>query len=285
MNRELRTYKKLLKILFSSQEQNIKIKDLFYLSDNLGYRAFLKHKDINLLKLNLLKTDINKIFNCIKCEFTLMEDNELILTMYKPKEYLNYKPVELTSYELLLGYGQEGYIIANMSKYPHLLISGLSNQGKSKMVNCMLKNISDKADILVLNGFKEDYKGFILIHDIKSIERRIDAIIAPLKKRKRPLYLVIEEMQVISKNKRLQERLKELLSVGRHYNIFVIGIIQNATKENCSFKDLFNCRCSFRQIDTSSYMVALGTSVEKGLDQREFYYLDTELTKGYTFSI
>lgn len=149
MNKELRTYKKLLKILFSSQEQNIKVKDLFYLSDNLGYRAFLKHKDIDLLKLNLLKTDINKIFNCSKCEFTLMEDNELILTMYKPKEYLNYEPVELTSYELLLGYGQEGYIIANMSKYPHLLISGLSNQGKSKMVNYMLKNISDKADILV----------------------------------------------------------------------------------------------------------------------------------------
>ena len=285
MNKELRTYKKLLKILFSSQEQNIKVKDLFYLSDNLGYRAFLKHKDIDLLKLNLLKTDINKIFNCSKCEFTLMEDNELILTMYKPKEYLNYEPVELTSYELLLGYGQEGYIIANMSKYPHLLISGLSNQGKSKMVNYMLKNISDKADILVLNGFKEDYKEFVLIRDIKSIERRIGTIIAPLKKRKRPLYLVIEEMQVISKNKRLQERLKELLSVGRHYNIFVIGIIQNATKENCSFKDLFNCRCSFRQIDTSSYMVALGTSVEKGLEQREFYYLDTGLTKGYTFSI
>lgn len=285
MNRELRTYKKLLKILFSSQEQNIKIKDLFYLSDNLGYRAFLKHKDIDLLKLNLLKTDINKIFNCIKCEFTLMEDNELILTIYKPKEYLNYEPVELSGYELLLGYSQEGYIIADMSKYPHLLISGLSNQGKSKMVNYMLKNISDKADILVLNGFKEDYKEFVLIRDMKSIERRIGTIIAPLKKRKRPLYLVIEEMQVISKNKRLQERLKELLSVGRHYNIFVIGIIQNATKENCSFKDLFNCRCSFRQIDTSSYMVALGTSVEKGLEQREFYYLDTGLTKGYTFSI
>lgn len=214
-----------------------------------------------------------------------MEDNELILTIYKPKEYLNYEPVELSGYELLLGYSQEGYIIADMSKYPHLLISGLSNQGKSKMVNYMLKNISDKADILVLNGFKEDYKEFVLIRDIKSIERRIGTIIAPFKKRKRPLYLVIEEMQVISKNKRLQERLKELLSVGRHYNIFVIGIIQNATKENCSFKDLFNCRCSFRQIDTSSYMVALGTSVEKGLDQREFYYLDTELIKGYTFSI
>lgn len=179
MNKELRTYKKLLKILFSSQEQNIKVKSIIKLSDNKGYRAFLKHKNIDLLKLNLLKTDINKIFDCSKCEFTLMEDNNLILTIYKPQEYLSYEPVELSSYELLLGYSQEGYIIADMSKYPHLLISGLSNQGKSKMVNYMLKNISDKADILVLNGFKEDYKGFVLIQDIKSIERRIGSIIAP----------------------------------------------------------------------------------------------------------
>lgn len=179
MNKELRTYKKLLKILFSSQEQNIKVKSIIKLSDNKGYRAFLKHKNIDLLKLNLLKTDINKIFDCSKCEFTLMEDNNLILTIYKPQEYLSYEPVELSSYELLLGYSQEGYIIADMSKYPHPLISGLSNQGKSKMVNYMLKNISDKADILVLNGFKEDYKGFVLIQDIKSIERRIGSIIAP----------------------------------------------------------------------------------------------------------
>ena len=104
-------------------------------------------------------------------------------------------------------------------------------------------------------------------------------------KRNKPLYIVIEEMQIISKNKHLQELLKELLSIGRHFNIFIIGIIQNATKENCSFKDLFNCRCSFRQIDTSSYSVCLGVSVEKVLEQREFYFLDNQLIKGYTFNI
>lgn len=283
MNKELKAYKKQLKELLGGKD--IKIKSIVSLSDNSGYRVFIKHRDIDLIKLKFLKRDIGNIFGYTDIHFKDLEDNNLAISIYKPKEYLNYEPVELSSYELLLGYGQEGYIIADMSKYPHLLISGLSNQGKSKMVNYMLRNIGNKADILILNGFKKDYKEFTLVNGFKAIERRIGAIMAIQEERIRPLYVIIEEMQVISKNKHLQEQLKEFLSVGRHFNIFCIGIIQNSTKENCSFKDLFNCRCSFRQIDTSSYMVVLGTSVEKDLEQREFYYLDTELIKGYTFSI
>ena len=283
MDKQLRQYKKQLNKLL--KDQNIKVKSIFYLNEDTGYRAFLKYKDVNLTKLNFLKPYVNKIFGCDKADFTLMDNGALTLSIYKPQEFLDYKQVQLQDRELLLGYNQQGYIIADMGKYPHLLISGLSNQGKSKMVNYMLKNLEDRANILVLNGFKEDYRGFTLVQGTKAIQRRIEAILKDKEIRIKPLYLVLEEMQSISKDKKLQEQLKELLSMGRHYNIFVIGIIQNATKENCSFKDLFNCRCSFRQIDSSSYQVCLGTSVEKGLEQREFYFLDSNLIKGYTFSI
>lgn len=283
MDKQLRQYKKQLNKLL--KDQNIKVKSIFYLTGNTGYRAFLKYKDVNLTKLNFLKPYVNKIFGCDKADFTLMDNGALTLSIYKPQDFLDYKQVQLQDRELLLGYNQQGYIIANMGKYPHLLISGLSNQGKSKMVNYMLKNLEDRANILVLNGFKEDYRGFTLVQGTKAIQRRIEAILKDKEIRIKPLYLILEEMQSISKDKKLQEQLKELLSMGRHYNIFVIGIIQNATKENCSFKDLFNCRCSFRQIDSSSYQVCLGTSVEKGLEQREFYFLDSNLIKGYTFSI
>ena len=254
MDKQLRQYKKQLNKLL--KDQNIKVKSIFYLTENIGYT-----------------------------DFTLMDNGSLTLSIYKPQEFLDYKQVQLQDRELLLGYNQEGYIIADMGKYPHLLISGLSNQGKSKMIYYMLKNLEDRANILVLNGFKEDYRGFTLVQGTKAIQRRIEAILKDKEIRSKPLYLILEEMQSISKDKKLQEQLKELLSMGRHYNIFVIGIIQNATKENCSFKDLFNCRCSFRQIDSSSYQVCLGTSVEKGLEQREFYFLDSNLIKGYTFSI
>ena len=283
MDKQLRQYKKQLNKLL--KDQNIKVKSIFYLNEDTGYRAFLKYKDVNLTKLNFLKPYVNKIFGCDKADFTLMDNGALILSIYKPQEFLDYKQVQLQDRELLLGYNQEGYIIADMGKYPHLLISGLSNQGKSKMIYYMLKNLGDMANILVLNGFKEDYKGFTLVQGTKAIQRRIEAILKDKEIRSKPLYLILEEMQSINKDKKLQEQLKELLSMGRHYNIFVIGIIQNATKENCSFKDLFNCRCSFRQIDSSSYQVCLGTSVEKALEQREFYFLDSNFIKGYTFSI
>ena len=283
MDKQLRQYKKQLNKLL--KDQNIKVKSIFYLTENIGYRAFLKYRDVDLIKLNFLKPNINKIFGCDRADFTLMDNGALTLSIYKPQEFLDYKQVQLQDRELLLGYNQQGYIIADMGKYPHLLISGLSNQGKSKMIYYMLKNLGDRANILVLNGFKEDYRGFTLVQGTKAIQRRIEAILKDKEIRIKPLYLVLEEMQSISKDKKLQEQLKELLSMGRHYNIYCIGIIQNATKENCSFKDLFNCRCSFRQIDSSSYQVCLGTSVEKGLEQREFYFLDSNLIKGYTFSI
>ena len=283
MDKQLRQYKKQLNKLL--KDQNIKVKSIFYLNEDTGYRAFLKYKDVNLTKLNFLKPYVNKIFGCDKADFTLMDNGALTLSIYKPQDFLDYKQVQLQDRELLLGYNQQGYIIADMGKYPHLLISGLSNQGKSKMIYYMLKNLEDRANILVLNGFKEDYRGFTLVQGTKAIQRRIEDILKDKEIRIKPLYLILEEIQSISKDKKLQEQLKELLSMGRHYNIFVIGIIQNATKENCSFKDLFNCRCSFRQIDSSSYQVCLGTSVEKGLEQREFYFLDSNLVKGYTFNI
>lgn len=283
MDKQLRQYKKQLNKLL--KDQNIKVKSIFYLTENIGYRAFFKYRDVDLIKLNFLKPYVNKIFGCDRADFTLMDNGALTLSIYKPQDFLDYKQVQLQDRELLLGYNQQGYIIADMGKYPHLLISGLSNQGKSKMIYYMLKNLEDRANILVLNGFKEDYRGFTLVQGTKAIQRRIEAILKDKEIRIKPLYLILEEMQSISKDKKLQEQLKELLSMGRHYNIFVIGIIQNATKENCSFKDLFNCRCSFRQIDSSSYQVCLGTSVEKGLEQREFYFLDSNLIKGYTFNI
>ena len=283
MDKQLRQYKKQLNKLL--KDQDIKVKSIFYLNGNIGYRAFFKYRDVDLIKLNFLKPNVNKIFGCDRADFTLMDNGALTLSIYKPQDFLDYKQVQLQDRELLLGYNQQGYIIADMGKYPHLLISGLSNQGKSKMIYYMLKNLEDRANILILNGFKEDYRGFTLVQGTKAIQRRIEAILKDKEIRIKPLYLILEEMQSISKDKKLQEQLKELLSMGRHYNIFVIGIIQNATKENCSFKDLFNCRCSFRQIDSSSYQVCLGTSVEKGLEQREFYFLDSNLVKGYTFSI
>ena len=59
--KELKNYKIQLKELLKNE--NIKIKSIIKLSNDEGYRVFIKYKDIDLFKLNLLKRDISKIFN------------------------------------------------------------------------------------------------------------------------------------------------------------------------------------------------------------------------------
>ena len=48
-------------------------------------------------------------------------------------------------------------IVVDMLKTPHLLITGLSGQGKSRMIKSMLLNIRN-ADIIICNAYKDDYK-------------------------------------------------------------------------------------------------------------------------------
>ena len=101
MDKQLRQYKKQLNKLL--KDQNIKVKSIFYLNGNIGYRAFLKYRDINLTKLNFLKPNVNKIFGCNKADFTLMDNGVLTLSIYKPQDFLDYKQVQLQDRELLLG--------------------------------------------------------------------------------------------------------------------------------------------------------------------------------------
>ena len=100
----------------------------------------------------------------------------------------------------------------------------------------------------------------------------------------KPLYIVIEELATL-KDKKLINILKEMLCVCRHYNIFIIGIIQIATKEELKFKSYFISRLSFKQLDSSSYQVVLGAGVEKDLNKREFYCLTDVLYKGRTYTL
>ena len=80
---------------------------------------------------------------------------------YYYRKYLNkqYEKVDLDEYTLLAGYNKEGCITINMLRTPHVLITGLSGQGKSRCLKVMLLNLQEKADIVLCNCFAEDYKG------------------------------------------------------------------------------------------------------------------------------
>ncbi|MFQ8920966.1 MAG: FtsK/SpoIIIE domain-containing protein [Clostridium paraputrificum] len=203
-----------------------------------------------------------------------------------PLEEQNYKYIPTKPTELLLGYDFKGKpILADMTVNPHLLITGLSGQGKTGLLRTLITNIRD-ADVILCNCFEEDFRGF----NVKRLYGE-DAILEYCQKimeqdywHKRPLYLVVEELATI-KDKKLVNLLKEMLCVCRHYNIFIIGIIQIATKEELKFKSYFISRLSFKQLDSSSYQVVLGAGIDKGLQKREFYCLTDGLYKGKTYTL
>lgn len=201
--------------------------------------------------------------------------------------YLNkpFKPIELSSYDLLIGYNRKKPITVNMLNTPHLLITGLSGQGKSKCIKAMLSNLKG-ADIVLCNAFREDYAGVKAkkLYGENFILAYISLLLENIYFREEPLYIVLEELGTI-KNKKLIEKIQELLCIARHYNIFIIGVIQIATKEELKFKSYFNARCSFKQLDEAAYRVVLSTSIEEKLDKREFVLLSDDLYVGRTYTI
>lgn len=220
--------------------------------------------------------------------------SELVITAgvccaYRLLRKEKYSYIELSNKQLLIGFDKfKKPIVADMSICPHMLISGLPNSGKSKCVYIMLKNLR-KANIVIWGGFKEDYKDISYREIIRedNLNTFLDSILNNLYKREVPLYIVLEELGTI-RNKKTKDKIQELLCVARHYNIFVIGVIQIATKENCSFKDLFNTRITFKQIGEQNYRVILGMPIEeeyRNLQQREFIMLSDKLYKGKTYLV
>lgn len=200
-----------------------------------------------------------------------------------------YRYIELPSNKLLIGYDNLKHkIVADMNICPHVLISGLPNSGKSKCVYIMLKNLR-KANIVIFGGFKEDYIGISYREIIgeDNLNTFLDSVLNNLYKREIPLYIILEELGTI-RNKKTKDKIQELLCIARHYNIFIIGVIQIATKENCSFKDLFNTRITFKQIGEQNYRVILGMPIDeeyRNLIQKEFIMLSDKLYFGKTYLV
>ncbi len=229
---------------------------------------------------------IKTVFKAYEVNFKVVEGICRLMIYTDKLEPKMYSVVNLEPYICILGHNYDGNIIVDMRKTCHLIISGLTGTGKSCCARMIVEQLDySGADIIILNGYKEDYpkfKGRFIIGE--CITKFLIDLYSNLQYHKKPLYLVIEEMQTLQ-DKTVSDLLKKILSIGRHYNIFVIGIIQEATKENCKFKSLFNARCTFRQVDISAIQVVLGTSIEKNLKKREFALFTDDLYYGETFII
>ena len=174
-----------------------------------------------------------------------------------------------------------GKIEFDMKLAPHILVAGLSGQGKSKMVESLLIDRTD-IDIVLLNVFRDDMRGVKgrRINSLEDIKNFLETVLVA--NRTTPLYIIIDELLSLSiQDKTISKTITKLLAVARHYNVFLICISQSATKEEIWSKMLFNTRVCFKQVESSQYQVVLGYTPEvKQLNQREFYYISTEVGKG-----
>lgn len=194
---------------------------------------------------------------------------------------------ELTEYDLVIGYSGKVFkkpIVVNMKSTPHLLCCGLSGQGKSRCIEYAVKG----KDVVLLNAFEDDFqaiKGRRIIGNA-NILKYLESLTREPYKREKPLYIVIDEMLSCCIDKKISEAIKNLLSFCRHMNIYIIGISVRGNKSDLSFKDLFNCRMTFRQVESSAYSTILGYSVEdKRLNKREFILASDDLYKGMTYDV
>ena len=197
---------------------------------------------------------------------------------------------EVNQYQLKLGYIRgivNKPILVDMRITPHLFVVGLSGSGKSKMVEKAIQ----KKNVVLINAFKDDFKTIqakrVLgnVNILKYLNELLQSVRGG-KKWTRPLYIVIDELLVLCIDKNITKMIADLLAIGRHYNVFIIGISQQGTKEAVKFKDLFNARVCFRQVEESAYRSVLGYSPEdKQLKKREFYLYSDEINRGYTYSI
>lgn len=175
-------------------------------------------------------------------------------------------------------------IIVDMKITPHLLCCGLSGNGKSKCIEYAMRG----KNCILINAFEEDFrtiKAQRIIGNDNILEYLKNLLETPYK-REEPFYIVIDEMLSLCINKNITKLIMELLAIGRHYNLYIIGIAQRGTKSDIPFKDLFNARMTFRQIEPSSYSAILGFSVEdRQLNHREFYLASDSIYRGKTYDL
>lgn len=276
------------KNIFNSSGEKPKVMDIKITS--YGYYIVLDIEGITTYSsLENLNDYIKSLFKAYHVKISSNKGNivNLDIVSKEIKEPM-YNNLNLEPTKLICGYDLKGEpLIVDMRKTPHIGIVGTSLSGKTKCIEGALRNLSG-ADITLVNCFQDDFLGVQAerICGNNKILEFLNRVVANKTVRARPFYIVIDEYNNLSNIKGIDKIIQDLLSQARHYNVYLIVIMQKGNAEDCKFKQLFNTRIAFRTIEESTLRAFLGISVGSGaLNQREFYLLHSELVKGKTYTI
>lgn len=169
-----------------------------------------------------------------------------------------------------------GDVTFNFKMAAHLLVCGLSGQGKTYFTETLLKGRED-ISVILLNAFREDFKSL----KCKRYNNTTDIVtlLSEVSEGKlrgtedKPLYIVIDELlELTLREKTIGKLLQRAITTARHYYVYFIVIVQEALKEVLTCKSLFNQRVCFKMLEQSSYNVALGFYPEETLTRIGDYF-------------
>lgn len=178
-------------------------------------------------------------------------------------------------------------ITLNLKEFPSLSITGITNSGKSCLIaGALMKN---KAEKILLNAYDEDYKNIYFkkrITDSYLIERYLDYLLE-IDKLDRFTIVVIDEALSLTAYKKMNDKIKILLTKHRHKNLAIILLFQELNKTVVTYKSLISARLSMRLLQQSDYNSALGISLESQitLKNREFILVSDGIYKGEAYNL
>lgn len=214
--------------------------------------------------------------------------NNNLLNIFSSKEYLEAANSMAIAHPL--GLDQSGKpIIADLKKYPHLLVAGASNSGKTVSLKCLLISLTmfytpQKLKLLVADG-AEDLNQFAdlphlshpLIKDFETfftvmlilkdeMERRLCIKNKPEFEKNSEIVCVIDEFSsfIAGTNDKkkidlLTETLNEILRRGRHARIHIVLAAHNPTRLNVKIDTCdIPARMIFRVANNFNSRTAMG---------------------------
>ena len=191
-------------------------------------------------------------------------------------------------YELILGHDiLRKKITLNLKEFPSLSITGVTNCGKSCLVNTAL--MRNKADKVLLNAYDEDYKNIYFkkrITEADQIEAYLDYLLE-IDRLDHFTIIVIDEALSLTAYKKINEKLKVLLSKNRHKNCAIVLLFQELNKTIVPYKSLIAARLTMRLLQQSDYQSALGTSLDTpvALQNREFILVSNNIYRGKSYNL
>ncbi len=169
-------------------------------------------------------------------------------------------------------------VYLDSQKYYHAIVTGVTNCGKSMLVEKMVQG----QNVVLINTWESDFKslpGAKRINDKQSILSFLNG----LQDNKEEIYIVIDEMATLYQDKEIGKAINCLLQYGRHYQVHIIGISPRILANEVSCKSLFPCRITGRLMQDSDYKTALGISINATLGLHEFIMITdkVEVFKSY----